>query len=215
MSVFVLGLGGVLFWTGWWLRIPAKPGRLADVGYQAGSYVRKRFLKSRIRRLTEVAVHAQRKRMCERELTECLSYIRHVIAMGRDCRMSRDLLLEELAEVSDSLQGVFRDMAHRLRISEAGLAEEVFYRTFEEDYARDVAKLFIEWEHIAPTELLSTVEAYRDLLREKHKTAQKKRDEWVSDLVYFPVVANAMIVLLNFIYIAYFIQQRELLTGIY
>ena len=37
----------------------------------------------------------------------------------------------------------------------------------------------------------------------------------VSDLVYFPVVVNAMAVLMNFIYVAYFLQQKEALNVLF
>ena len=46
-------------------------------------------------------------------------------------------------------------------------------------------------------------------------TKQKRRDEMVSDLVYFPVVVNAMAVLMNFIYVAYFLQQKEALNVLF
>lgn len=151
--------------------------------------------------------------MRERELAECLAYIRNAIAMGRDRHMSRDLLLEELADISERLRTVFWEMAHRLRVLEEQAAEDIFFDAFSEEYARDIAKMLIGWEQILPGELQNMVEAYRDLLREKRQTNQRKQDEWISDIVYFPVVMNAMIVLLNFIYIAYFIEQRQLLMG--
>ena len=66
-----------------------------------------------------------------------------------------------------------------------------------------------------PEDLLNTVEVYRSALREDRLTRQKRRDEMVSDLVYFPVVVNAMAVLMNFIYVAYFIQQRDALNVLF
>ena len=52
-------------------------------------------------------------------------------------------------------------------------------------------------------------------MREDRLTKQKRRDEMVSDLVYFPVVVNAMAVLMNFIYVAYFLQQKEALNVLF
>ena len=71
------------------------------------------------------------------------------------------------------------------------------------------------WEDVPPGDLLNTVEVYRSALREDRLTRQKRRDEMVSDLVYFPVVVNAMAVLMNFIYVAYFIQQRDALNVLF
>ena len=43
-------------------------------------------------------------------------------------------------------------------------------------------------------------------------TKIRRRDELISDLVYFPVVLNCVVVLLNFLYVAYFLQQKEILS---
>ena len=42
-------------------------------------------------------------------------------------------------------------------------------------------------------------------------TRIRKRDELMSDIIYFPVVIDCMVVLLNFLYVAYFLQQKELM----
>jgi hypothetical protein len=42
-------------------------------------------------------------------------------------------------------------------------------------------------------------------------TEQKKKDEMISDMVYFPVVVNILVIFVNFIYVAYFLDQKEML----
>jgi hypothetical protein len=49
-------------------------------------------------------------------------------------------------------------------------------------------------------------------MNEVSLTLRKKRDETISDLIYLPVVVNLMIVFINFIYVAYFLDQKEMLT---
>jgi len=48
----------------------------------------------------------------------------------------------------------------------------------------------------------------------RRQTRQKKRDEMISDLIYFPVIMNVMLILINFIYVAYFIDQRDALLTV-
>jgi hypothetical protein len=202
------------FWSGCFFLYRKESLRLAERASRWGESAKRKAGKNPI--LQEVEKHARnRKRnVRERELSECLAYMQNIVALGRGLCMSGELLLAELADISDSLQSVFWEMAHRLRLCDPASAEEVFCSALEQDYARDVAKLLIEWERISPAELTSTVEAYRNLLLQRRRTRQKNRDEWISDLAYFPVVVNAMAVLLNFIYVAYFIEQRDSLTGI-
>ncbi|MDD3538395.1 MAG: hypothetical protein PHH65_09155 [Eubacteriales bacterium] len=214
MSFRVLLFAYTLFWTGCFPLIRKEPVRLVGRSVAYGGSVCRRVAGSRLCQLFGKYTELRKRALRERELSEALAYVQNIVTLGRDRTMSRELLLEELADLSDNLQKVFWEMAHRLRLCEDEAAGEIFYAAFGLDYARDVAKLFTEWERIPPREMLSTVEAYRDLLFQKRRTLQKKKDEWISDLAYFPVVLNCMVVLLNFIYVAYFIEQRELLMGI-
>lgn len=214
MSLVVLFLTDVIFWAGCYFLYRRESLRLAE---RAARWGRLAGAKARTsgaaRGLRRYARH-RRRNVRERELSECLAYMQNMVALGRGSAMSGELLLAELADLCDSLQSVFWEMSHRLRLCDGEGAETIFCRAFEQDYAQDVAKLFIEWERISPQELGSTVGAYRNLLLQKRRTRQKNRDEWMSDLAYFPVVVNAMAVLLNFIYVAYFIEQRNSLIGI-
>jgi len=75
-----------------------------------------------------------------------------------------------------------------------------------------IGEILTGWDELPPSEVTKTVDAYISMLREERKTARKKKDELISDLVYFPVVLNCMMVLLNFVNVAFFIEQREALS---
>lgn len=150
-----------------------------------------------------------------RELSDCLAYIKNIVVLGRGKTMSTELLLEELADMTEVLSPAFIDMARCLHICESSKACQVLCDAFESSYSRDIAQFLVRWEDISTQELMGTVMAYRNILLQERITKQKKKDELISDLIYFPVVLNSMAVLLNFIYIAYFIEQREALMGIF
>ena len=126
--------------------------------------------------------------------------------------MSAQLLLEELSELSKDLGPVFLSMARCVQLFDKETAAQQLYDALPFSYAKDIGEFLAGWEDVPPSDLLNTVEVYRSALREDRLTRQKRRDEMISDLVYFPVVVNAMAVLLNFIYVAYFIQQRDALS---
>lgn len=151
----------------------------------------------------------------QRDLSESLSYIQNLVAVGRGGRMSAQLLLEELSELSGDLGAVFLSMARCVQVYDRERAAALLSEALPVSCAKGIGELLAGWEDIAPEDLLSTVEAYRSALREDRATRQKRRDEAISDIVYFPVVLNAMAVLMNFIYIAYFLQQKEALSVIF
>jgi hypothetical protein len=37
----------------------------------------------------------------------------------------------------------------------------------------------------------------------------------ISDLIYLPVVVNKLVIFINFIYVAYFIDQKEMLENVF
>ncbi len=157
----------------------------------------------------------RRQERMQRELTDCLSYIRNLVIVGRGRNMSGVLMLEELAAISRELSPVFLEMAASLHICDEAKASSELYKLLPFGWAKDIGGFLAAWENIAPQDLLGSIEIYMSALREERVTRQKRRDEMISDLVYFPVVVNAMAVLLNFIYVAYFIQQREALNMLF
>ncbi len=163
------------------------------------------------RKLQQLSLNRKREAM-QRDLAEGLSYIKNLVVIGRGENMSAQLLLEELSELSKDLGPVFLSMARCVQLFDKETAAQQLYEALPFSYAKDIGEFLAGWEDVPPSDLLNTVEVYRSALREDRLTRQKRRDEMISDLVYFPVVVNAMAVLMNFIYVAYFIQQRDALS---
>ena len=166
------------------------------------------------KKLQQISLNRKREAM-QRDLAESLSYIKNLVVIGRGESMSAQLLLEELSELSKDLGPVFLSMARCVQLFDKQTAAQQLYDALPFSYAKDIGEFLAGWEDVPPSDLLNTVEVYRSALREDRLTKQKRRDEVISDLVYFPVVVNAMAVLLNFIYVAYFIQQRDALSVLF
>lgn len=145
------------------------------------------------------------------ELSECLSYTRNIAILGSSRRLSAGELLAALAAQSVLLRPVFLDMAHALNTNDRQRAAGALYSVLREPYAKDIGGFLASWEDTDPDYMLRTLEVYRGMLREERVTRIRKRDELLSDIIYFPVVIDCMVVLLNFLYVAYFLQQKELL----
>ena len=146
------------------------------------------------------------------ELSESLAYIRNIAVLGQAGQISTEQLLSELSGFAKLLGPVFSDMAVSLRQGDKKRASEALYNVLGESSAKDIGSFLASWEDIPPAELLQSIDLCRSGILEARLTRQRKRDEVISDLVYFPVVLNCMVVLLNFLYVAYFLQQKELLS---
>ncbi|MBQ5797765.1 MAG: hypothetical protein IIW15_07010 [Firmicutes bacterium] len=147
----------------------------------------------------------------EKEIAQGISYLRNAAAMGRGEYMSTELLLSELAMSSHLLSDVYYSMANYLRLGDAEAALRVMEDRVKVPVAADYGRLLLQWEKLAPSLLMETLTSYQKTIEQVRLTKQKKWDELISDLVYFPVIMNVMLILINFIYVAYFIEQRNAL----
>ena len=151
----------------------------------------------------------------ERELSEGLAYIKNIVLLGRGAELSSEAILAELSDISPVLSPVYLRMASYMHINEKKKASDCLYEAVAQPYARDIGDLLSGWEEIAPADLTDSIDAFRSVLLEARDTAQQRHDETVSDLLYFSIVANAMAVLLNFVYVGFFIEQAEMLSGLF
>jgi hypothetical protein len=204
-----------MFWTGWFLVLNKKEWNLTERAKKYKCNAQLIVENGDIFRGLKKFMQSRKTEAMQRELSDCLAYIKNIVILGRGKNMSAQLLLEELADISDALAPIFLHMAHCIHVCENQRAEQLFCDAFESDFSKDIARLFVEWESIPSEKLLGTITSYRSVILAKRQSKQKKKDEIVSDIIYFPVVINSMAVLLNFIYVAYFLEQREALMSIF
>ncbi|MDO4553041.1 MAG: hypothetical protein Q4C22_05840 [Bacillota bacterium] len=153
----------------------------------------------------------EQKRM-DMEIYEGISLLRNLTILGKGSAVPADYILEELAQHKGLLQPVCGRTLHLLRMNRREEAEAYFARAVGTPISRDFARLLLQWDAIDPKDLLETLLSHQKNIKEIRTTAQKRKDETISDLVYLPVVLNVMLVFINFLYVGYFMDQRELLT---
>ena len=209
MGVTVLLL--MLFWAGAaaaGASGSAKPGRLTAYTLAAArtvSALRPSLLVGRLRSETD------KDRMLS-ELSSALAYIRNMAVLGRSSDISAEELLAELESVTKLLRPAFGIMRELLQTGEKKKAGTILYTATGENCAKDIGVFLAAWEDVRPGDLAKTIDIYRSALTGARYTRLRRRDEIISDIVYIPVVINCAAVLLNFLYIAYFLEQKELLS---
>ena len=203
----------LIFAAGAWL-IKGDNGRLADARRvsAAGNAIKEKggILK---RKLSESKAYKEReRRIIDREIYEGLSMLRNMVSIGNAKDRSADAAVSMLAEKEGVLQPVYINFLRLLRLDRREEAAEAFFQRVNTPMGREFGGFLLKWDEIAPTELIEILISHQKTIKEAIKTEQKRIDETVSDLIYLPVVINVMAVFLNFIYIAYFMQQRQILS---
>ncbi|HML38360.1 MAG TPA: hypothetical protein PKA19_13215 [Bacillota bacterium] len=156
-------------------------------------------------------IRARRERKMDREIFESITFLRNLAAIERGKNSSADSVIEKLSENNGLLQPVFLKMLNLLRINQLKEAAALFSKKVGTAASKDFANLLLQWDRMEPSELSETLLSYEKNMRAVRLTEQKKRDEIVSDLIYFPVVVNIIVIFVNFIYVAYFIDQKDML----
>jgi hypothetical protein len=146
------------------------------------------------------------------EIYEAISFLRNTTAIGRGNSVSSDALIEQLAEHRGLLSPIYGKMLRFLRQNQKEGAIQYFSEAVGTDMSKDFARLLIQWDEIDPKELMETLLSHQKNIKEVRVTILKRRDEVISDLIYLPVVINVMLVFINFIYVGYFIDQKQMLT---
>lgn len=147
----------------------------------------------------------------DKEIFEAVSFLRNLTAVGKGQTTNTDYILEMLAESKGALQPIYLQMLSYLRLNRRKDAADVFAGCVESGVGKDFAWFLIQWDEINPEELSEALFSFEKRMKEVRMTTLKRRDETVSDLIYLPVVINIMMIFINFIFVAYFFDQRELL----
>lgn len=156
-------------------------------------------------------IKALREKQIDREIFEAIIFLRNMASIEKGRNSSADAVIEKLTENNGLLRPVFIRMLNLLRVNQTKEAAALFYQKTGTPAGRDFAGLLIQWDRLEPAELLETLLSYEKNMKAVRLTDQKRRDEIISDLIYLPVVVNILVIFINFIYVAYFIDQKEML----
>ena len=159
---------------------------------------------------------AKKEELVCKELYTALSILRnHASADGPGVSVTTDYILEQFAQNEGVLAKNFAGALRFLRTGRRNEAIEYFTTAAGVELARDFIMLVLDWDAVPPHKLTKTIVAFQNALKETRTTKLIKRNEALSDLVYLPVVACVLVIFVNFIYVAYFAEQRALLAELF
>lgn len=147
----------------------------------------------------------------KKELSEGISLIRNRIAACSGERLTTDVMLEELMAESDALRYPYARMLSLVRTEERGRAINEFTELVKNKDSEEYARMIVMLDDMEPSDIYDSVVAFQKNMKEERITEIKKRDEALSDLLYLPVVFDLLLVFFNFLYVAYFTQQKDML----
>ena len=146
------------------------------------------------------------------ELLVAMSFLRNLIVQSRGNPLGADYIIEYLAESAKITKPAYQKLLNNLRLHRKDAAIAAFVAEIDTEIGKDVASLLVGIDAMDPRELREAISARQNHIREIRHTNNKKRDELVSDLIYLPIILTMILVLLNFIVVAYWIDAKEVFS---
>ena len=151
----------------------------------------------------------------DKEIYESISFLRNIIALGDGRRVGADFVIEQLSHKDGILQPVYIRMLRFLRLGKLEEAVKAFSGEAYTNIGFEFGDLLLKWDALDPAELTEILISYQKSIKEAKGTAQRKRDEIVSEFIYFPVVLNVFLIFINFIVVGYFMEQKLMLRMLF
>ncbi len=173
-----------------------------------------RNTEARCRKTINVKAEAFRSRKkkaaVEKEIYQSAALLENIIILQKESPKGAAYIIEQIAAYSSVLRKPFESMMYYVRLNQKEAAVNAFEAEAGTAATREYANILIRMDSIAPSELRENVSMLRKRLKEEAITREKKKNETISDLIYIPVLANVMVIFVNFIYISYYAEQKEL-----
>jgi hypothetical protein len=166
-------------------------------------------------RLESVLPKSRRNERADREIFEAIGAARNIIASSGGAQIPADALFELFARTEGELAPAFRRALAMLRVNRKDEMTKRFAEDVGTPMAGDFIRILARWDDVSPEKLSSTLLSYQRAIKEARTTALKRRNEIYSDLIYFPAVLNVLVVLMNFIFVSYYIEQRDLFETLF
>lgn len=158
----------------------------------------------------------RRLQAAEREMYEGISFLRNLLTLNAGREIRADQVIEQLSCRHGVLKPVYLRMLGLLRLNRPREAIAVFHQESGGDPAgREYASLLVKWDEIDPVDLAEIMISMQRSFREKKITRQKRQDEVISDLIFLPVMLNVVVLFLNFLVVAFFMEQKEMLSVLF
>lgn len=146
------------------------------------------------------------------EIYEAISLLKNMIIANNGLNMNSDYIIEQLAVYSDLLRHTYFKMLNLLRLNKSEEAIKIFCDEAGSKISKDFGRFLIQIDKINPRELEEILISLQKNIREERITKQKRKDEIVSDILYLPVVINVLLIFINFIYVSYFVNQKNIFS---
>lgn len=143
------------------------------------------------------------------EIFRSISQLKNLAIAQKDKPFGADFIIQQLMKFSNITKPVYIKMLSKYRMGQEEEACKYFAEAIGTNYAKELANIFLKLDKINPGELVEQLTLYQVSIREEWRTKKMRKFEAISDIIFIPIIASALIVLLNFVVIVVYIEQAS------
>lgn len=141
------------------------------------------------------------------ELYNSISQLKNLAIVQRENPMSADFLIEQLLRFTNKSKKVY---LHTLSMMREGREEEAIYyfkQTINSKLGVEFANILSKLDYLNPVELKEQLVLFQSSFRNERTTMQLAQQEMLSNIIFLPIVAVAIVILLNFVIITVWLDS--------
>lgn len=216
MSLYVMPMTVTVLFTSGYLMLYPRRFRLSSLRDDRDFFAVARKLAQKVGSVSRKSLMAKRKsEQYDRAIFDSICFVRNLIAADKSSRLTSDVLLEQLAATDSLLAPNYKRALARLRMGKKEEMAIAFAAETGTEAAQDFIRIILRWDEVQPEKLASTLQSYQCAVKESRTTRIKRSNEAFSDILYLPVILNVLLVLVNFLFVGYFIEQRQLIQQLF
>lgn len=140
------------------------------------------------------------------ELYMAISQLKNTFLIKKDQPPSSDMILEQVAKTTVKTRKIFNQMLRLWMVGERKMAVEYFEIEIGTKEAVNLGQVFLKLDELNPVEMTKQLEAYQEIYRMEKETKKMKLNEHKSNILFMLVVGSCLMIIVNFLAVAFFID---------
>lgn len=141
------------------------------------------------------------------EISRMITVLKNLIITCKDKPLSAEFIINNLIKFSSFTKPILTKFLSLYRLNRIEEAYSYFVSEIGVKVGREFASLLTKLDEIEPVNLIQQLKLHQEAIRDSYMTERIKRDKLISDLSFIPIIALIFLILLNFVFITFFIDS--------
>jgi hypothetical protein len=142
------------------------------------------------------------------EIYRAVSQLKNLSIIRKNDPISSSSILDQLRKFTKTTRPIFNRMISKWDLGKQDEACQYFEEVIGTREAEELSSILSKLDQLNPVELQQRLTLFQKFVRSERETKKKKQNENKGNVIYLIVVLSAILVLVNFAVVAFFIEAQ-------